>query len=355
MAWDLAALGWDARREAELSALKLEGCLPGRVVERHRGAYRLATARGEWDAQCRRGLGDGGPGFPALGDWVAAEPPRGADRALIRAVLPRRGCFARKKAGEEAAEQVLAANVDVVFVVAALGEDFNPRRLERYLAAVFASGAAPVILLNKTDLVPGFEDELRRSVALAADVPVHPVSAATGAGLDAARARLGPGLTAAFVGSSGAGKSSLINRLLGAEVQKVAEVRRRDEKGRHTTTSGRLIPLPEGGAVVDTAGLRELQLWEAEEGIGAVFEEIEQAAARCRFRDCAHEAEPGCAVRDAVASGAVTAERLESWRKLRRELDRAAVKEDKVLEAQKKRKWKQASRALRRRIDEKRR
>lgn len=351
----LADYGWDAAREEEFAPFAAKGWSAGRVIEKHLRAFTLSTAEGEAEGHCLRNLIDEGLGFPALGDWIAAEPPTSDGKRLIRAILPRRGAFTRKKAGEELAEHVIAANVDFVFIVAALGEEYNPRRLERYLAAAYSFGASPVILLNKTDLRSDWRAELGEASGLATGVPVHAVSAGTGAGLDALASYFGPGRTAAFVGSSGVGKSSLINRLLGREAQKTRAVRSRDDKGVHTTTSGRLILLEGGGVLVDTAGMRELQLWDSAEGLETVFSEVETAAENCKFRDCAHDAEPGCAVRAGVESGAISPDRLASWRKLSRELDYIAAKEDKVLESQKRKKWKEMSRALRRRVQEKRR
>jgi ribosome biogenesis GTPase len=351
----LADFGWDESRRPQLEEPALAGCGPARVIEKHLRAFTLITEDGEREGHCLRGIIDEGMGFPALGDWVAAEPETPDGKRLIRRILPRRGAFTRKRAGDELAEHVIAANVDFVFIVAGLGEEYNPRRLERYLAAAYSFGAAPVILLNKTDLRADWKSELGEASGLAAGVPVHPVSAQSGAGLEALAAYWGPGRTAAFVGSSGVGKSSLINRLLGREAQKTASVRAVDDKGKHTTVSGRLILLPGGGVLVDTAGMRELQLWDSSEGLETVFSEIEAAAEHCKFRDCAHEAEPGCAVRAALEAGKIEAQRLDSWRKLRRELDYMAAKEDKVLESQKKKKWKEMSRALRRRIEDKRR
>lgn len=351
----LEELGWSAEREAALAALGLPGCRPARVIEKHLRAYTLGTSDGVRRAFCRQEFIQRGGGWPALGDWVAAEALSGEDKLLIRAILPRRGSFTRSKAGETLQEQVVAANVDVVFLVCALGEDFSPRRIERYLAAAYSFGARPVVLLNKADLQADADAELAQARALSAGTPVHLVSAETSAGLDALRVYLGPGVTAAFVGSSGVGKSSLVNRLVGAEIMKVAAVRASDEEGRHTTTSGRLVPLPGGGLLVDTAGMREVQLWESEEGIERVFAEIETAAATCKFGDCAHGEEPGCGVRAALESGAITAQRLAAWRKLKRELQHQLAKDDEIAQSKEKRRWKQQSRARRRRLEDEKR
>lgn len=351
----LEGLGWSAEREGEWEALGLPACEPARVVEKHLRAYTLGTVQGARQGFCRQEFVQRGGGWPALGDWVAVEALPGEDKLLIRAILPRRGSFTRSRAGDTLAEQVVAANVDVVFLVCALGEDFSPRRIERYLAAAYSFGARPVIVINKADLRPEASSELAQARALSAETPVHLVSAETSAGLEELRRYLAPGVTAAFVGSSGVGKSSLINRLVGAQVLKVAAVRASDEEGRHTTTSGRLVPLPGGGLLVDTAGMREVQLWESAEGVERVFAEIEAAAAACKFGDCSHAAEPGCRVREALEGGQITAERLASWRKLKRELHHQLVKDDQIAEAKEKRRWKQQSRARRRRDEDKKR
>ncbi|MBI4347989.1 MAG: ribosome small subunit-dependent GTPase A [Elusimicrobia bacterium] len=350
---DLESLGWDARFASSFRELDRGGWVPGRVVEKHRRSYSVLTEAGPCFGLCRRSFLDR-HGPPALGDWVAARRLPGETKAVIEAVLPARNRFARKKAGLETGEQVVAANVDVAFLVAALGLDFNPRRLERYLALACEAGATPVILLNKADLHPEHAVERREAAALLEGVRVHAVSAATGLGLDGLREHLSAGRTAAFLGSSGAGKSSLINRLLGAESQRVAAVRAGDERGRHTTASGRLILLPGGGVLVDTAGMRELGLWEGDSGVEQVFREIEEAAGRCRFRDCAHAVEPGCGVTAALAAGEIAPERLESWRKLGLELAHLAEKQDKRLEAEREKRWKKLIRLGQQRSREKR-
>ncbi len=248
---------------------------------------------------------------PAVGDHVIV------DAGAIREILPRRTKLSRKAAGERAYEQLVAANVDTVYVVCGLDSDYNPRRIERYLVAVRSGGAAPIVLLNKVDLCPDAAGRVAEIAALG--VPVHAISARSGEGLGAIA--IGPEETVCFVGSSGAGKSTLVNRLLGREAQRTREVRAVDDRGRHTTTSRELFPLPGGGFVIDTPGMRELGLWDAEEGLAAAFADVDAAAASCRFRDCRHAGEPGCAVRDAVP-----AERLADWRKLTGEIDALAKK-----------------------------
>ncbi|RPI12305.1 MAG: ribosome small subunit-dependent GTPase A [Acidobacteriales bacterium] len=256
--------------------------------------------------------------LPATGDRVAVRRVD-PELTLIEQVLPRRSKIARRAAGRRGEEQVLAANIDLALIVCGLDGDFNIRRLERYLAIAREGGVDPVIVLNKADAYTGAAaalDEVRRTTRSAR---VLVISARTGLGCEAIDAMLGPGVTAVLLGSSGAGKSTLLNRILGAEVHKTASVRESDARGRHTTTARELIELPCGGALIDTPGLREIQLWVTGESITAVFDDIAELAAQCRFGDCSHTAEPGCAVRDAVDPG-----RLESFHKLRREADRVS-------------------------------
>jgi ribosome biogenesis GTPase len=249
--------------------------------------------------------------------------------------------------GKAAQVQVIAANVDTVFLVSGLDADFNLRRIERALVAVWDTGARPVVVLTKSDLSADVEEKVKAVAALAPDVPVHAISAREGTGLDA----LGPyrrrGSTIALLGSSGVGKSTLVNRLLGWDRQDTGGVREHDSRGRHTTTKRELIVLRDGGVLVDTPGLRELQLWEGESGLEAVFADVTAGTGSCRFRDCRHEEEPGCAVRAAWAAGGVTPERVESYRKLQRELANVAVLRDERSEMERKRQEKVIHRAAR--------
>ena len=257
--------------------------------------------------------------LPVTGDWVQA---RRVDPslALIERVLPRRSKIARRAAGRRDEEQVLAANIDVAFLVAGLDGDANLRRLERYLAIAREGGVQPVVVLNKADVCADVEAALAEAAAVAGPAVILAVSARTGAGCDAIPAMLGPGVTAVLLGSSGAGKSTLLNRFLGGELHATAPVRESDHRGRHTTTHRELIPLPTGGALIDTPGLREVQLWATSESVAAVFDDIAALAAHCRFADCTHNVEPGCAVRDSV-----DAARLNSFHKLQREAERIQV------------------------------
>lgn len=329
-----------------------QGLAPGRVVAQ-RGVNRVSTGEAERFADLSgklrhelKGPGNAA-GFPAVGDWVALRLPAGHGRAMIHAILPRRSKFSRKVAGLRTEEQVVAANVDTVFLVSGLDGDFNPRRIERYLAAAWDCGAEPVVVLNKLDCCDRPDECLLEAEAVAMGVPVHRVSALTGQGVDELWAYLAPGRTVALLGSSGVGKSTLINRLLGREAQRVGEVREGDDRGRHTTTHRELLVAPSGGLLIDTPGLREVQLWEGDQGIESVFGDVEELASTCRFADCKHQGEPGCAVEKAVASGSLTPERLESYRKLQRELAHIQIRQDELARIQEKKKWKSIHKAMR--------
>ena len=317
----LANLGWNGFFEQAFAALGTEGLSLARVVREERERYLVCGELGEMVAEVPgrfRYEATDESRFPAVGDWVAVKP-LSSDQALITAVLPRRSAISRKVAGDKTSEQVLAANVDTVLLVAGLDQEFNPRRIERYVAAMRQSGAAPVIVLNKTDLCPDFAARVAELRAVAAGIPVHPVSALGQAGLDALHQYLRVGETIALVGSSGVGKSTIVNRLLVAERQTTGAVSESVGKGRHVTTRRELIPIPAGGLLIDTPGMRELQLWGDEADVDRAFEDIEELSRACRFRDCRHEAEPGCAVRAALETGDLAPERFENFRKLQRE------------------------------------
>ncbi|MBI2496719.1 MAG: ribosome small subunit-dependent GTPase A, partial [Opitutae bacterium] len=296
----LAELGWNDHFAAAFAPHAAEGCVPGRVTLELKGYYEVTGESGTRLGECSgkfahdaRSPAD----YPAIGDWVAVIPLPGDDtRAIIHAVLPRRTKFSRKTAGDRTDEQVVAANVDTVFLVTSLDGNYRLHRTERYLAAAWASGAEPVILLNKADLNDDTGAILTELAVAGRGVPVHVVSAQTRRGLKALAAFLQPGRTIAFLGSSGVGKSTLINRLMGERRQDTQEVREADGKGRHTTTQRELIIAPAGFIVIDTPGMREFQPWEAAASIDAVFADVTAVTARCKFRDCSHTVEPGCAV-----------------------------------------------------------
>ncbi len=367
-----AELGWGPDFHESFAPLAEQGLRPGRVAVQHRGAYGVysgpvgvtvtgtvtVTVTGPWPLELVSAEVSGrlrheavsALDLPAVGDWVALRVEPGAERAIIEAVLPRRTVFVRKAASNQhrgAVEQVVAANVDIVFVVSSLVDDLNARRLERYLVLAWESGARPVIVLTKADLCNDIAAALAEIETVALGVPVHVVSNLTGKGLDELRPYFADNGTVAALGSSGVGKSSLINRLAGSELQEVKEVRS-DGRGRHTTTRRELIRAPGGGLFLDTPGMRELQLWEAEGGIEDAFEDVGALTGRCRFSDCAHRTEPGCAVLAAIQSGALDPERLESYRTLQRELERLELRLDARAQAERRKERRRFARSLRR-------
>lgn len=315
--------GWDDDWAAAFAALPGRGLVPARVVDERRGMFGVVAADGEHGARvpgAMRHRSAARADLPAVGDWIAIEAVAGERATTVRHVLPRRSKLSRKAAGEAMLEQVIAANLDAVFVTTALNQDFNPRRLERFLTVCRESGAATVILLNKLDACPEPEPYLLAARAVASGAPVLTLSAKAGVGLDALSEWIKPGRTVGFVGSSGVGKSTIINRLLGEERIRTFATRASDEHGRHTTTNRELFLLPGGGVLLDTPGMREMQFWEAGRGLAEAFDEIETLSPKCRFTNCGHASEPGCAVLAAVKEGTIAPERLDSWRKLHREL-----------------------------------
>jgi ribosome biogenesis GTPase / thiamine phosphate phosphatase len=352
----LRDLGWD-ERFATLLASEAPGLVPGRILSEERGQYLVASAAGEGPASPSGRLRhdtelDPTATWPAVGDWVALEPI--PDRAttdgitehrLIQRVIPRRTAVVRRAPGDRRLpSQVLAANVDTVFVVSSMNADFNVRRLERYMTVAWESGAWPVVLLSKADLATDPQSFVAEAAAAAPGVEIIPVSAVTGEGLGELRAHLGPGRTVVFTGSSGVGKSSIVNALAGAPLLATAAIREDDARGRHTTTRRQLLRL--GGALlIDTPGLRELGVMDGD-GVSAAFEDVERAAATCRFSDCSHRSEPGCAVRAAIADGSLDGGRLDAWRKLEREAERAAIATDALGRRAERKKWSAIQRSV---------
>ena len=324
--------GWDADWENVLTSVAREGFIPGRVTAQHRGRYDVQTQSGVLTVAARLGARDDATalaGPPAVGDWVALTSAGESEHAkIIVAVLPRRSKFSRQAAGTRTEEQVLAANVDVVWIVHGLDLEVRATRIERYLTVAWESGASPVIVLTKSDLDADVTAVVETVERIAWGVPVHTVSVVTGAGVVELQQDLRQGQTVALLGPSGAGKSTLVNYLAGEERQRTGEVRGKDKKGRHTTTHRELIRLASGPLLLDTPGMRELQIWEADEGLALAFPEIDDLAEQCRYRDCSHTSEPGCAVVEAVREGAIPEARLDSYLKLRREAAYQARKRD---------------------------
>jgi len=353
--------GWTPAFQEALSAARAASSsnslsadlAPGRVILHQRELLALATATGETEAVVAGRLlhrAAGPADLPTAGDWVAYRP--GPPPVRIEAVLPRRSRLTRKAAGRRTDEQVVAANVDVALIVMGLDGDYNPRRLERFLVLAWDSGATPVVVLHKADLLSPEEAQARRTEieSQALGVPVHLVSSTEGHGLEALTPHLhgpdGP-RTAALLGSSGVGKSTLINRLAGQELLATSAVREGDDRGRHTTTHRQLVRLPGGGLLIDNPGVREVGLWTDAEGLAGTFGDLERLGRRCRFRDCTHQEEPGCAVRAAVESGELPAARLESYHHLQRELHYLEVRRDESARAVERKKWRVIHKAAR--------
>jgi ribosome biogenesis GTPase len=338
---ELLDLGFGPFFERQLQTSTTAEAILARIVAEHRGAYEVWAEGGAGPARLagRLRLEPEEAGLPGVGDWVVLnDTPAPGRAAVIDRVLARRTVFTRGAAGRRAVTQVVAANVDVVFAVCGLDADFNLRRIERYVARIWASGAEPAVILNKSDVCEHADARLAEVASRVAGVPIHLTSAVRSEGVGAIRERVGRGVTVAFVGSSGAGKSTLINALLGEERMPTGAVRAHDGRGRHVTTRRQLVLLPGGGLVLDTPGMRELQLVD-DEGLDALFGDIGVLAARCRFRDCRHDTEPGCAVRAAVESGELAADRLEHYRQLEREAEAFERRHDEMARRQYEREW----------------
>lgn len=347
---DLTSLGWNDFFAAQFAEFKDKNYFPGRISRENRNNYGLLTAEGAFLGELagrfvhnatERGM------YPAVGDWVALQPQKGNNRAIIHAVLDRSSQFSRKavKAGGNpdgkgrTEEQILAANIDSIFLISGLDQDFNLRRIERYTTIAWDSGASPVIVLNKADICDDTADKMAAVEAIAIGVPIFAISAKTGSGTEQLQSFLGTGKTVAFLGSSGVGKSTLINALAGEERMKTTDVRDYDNRGRHTTTHRELHVLESGGIVIDTPGLRVLKAWDNDEGIERTFSDIEKLSTRCRFTDCRHNNEPGCAIRQALDNGELDPRRYESYLKLLKELVHLKQRKDVKRMRQETREW----------------
>jgi len=347
----LESLGWDANWEKQFGRFTEEGLEPARVTCEHRESYDVAGKSGELRAELSGRFRYAHPlhtEWPAVGDWVAMTPRPEEGAATIQAVLPRRSQFSRKAAGARTEEQVVAANVDIVFLVTGLDGDFKLRRIERYLTVAWDSGARPAVVLNKADLCADVAACVSEVESIAFGTPAIAVSAVTGQGLEELRALLPPGTTGAFLGSSGVGKSSLVNALAGKARQTTQTVRADDSRGRHTTTTRELIALPDGGVIIDTPGMRELQIWAGEDGLGTTFSDVEVLASQCRFGDCTHAGEPGCAVRAALEDGTLDPGRFSSYSKLQREIQYQALRQEQSARVIEKSRWKKIAKEIRR-------
>jgi ribosome biogenesis GTPase len=352
----LEDLGWSPRFAEAFAPHREAGLEPARVSLEHTHIYRVLTPDGERLARVSGRLRHAAArraDFPAVGDWVAIEPAAPGHEARIRVVLPRVTQFSRRAAGDRTEQQVVAANIDVVFLVSGLDHDFNPRRIERYLVTAWESGAAPVIVLNKADLVPDPGRFATEVAGIAPGVPVLTMSAKKPESLDGVRAQLTRGRTAALLGMSGVGKSSIANALIGEAVLRTHDVRVSDSRGRHTTTGRQLLLLPGGGVLIDTPGMRELQLWDSTEPAATTFSDIATLAEHCRFRDCRHASEPGCAVVAAAETGTLAPARLESYRKLQDEQAFLATQQDERARLEQKRAGRIGAKALRKRLKDK--
>jgi ribosome biogenesis GTPase len=350
--------GWSQGLQDDFQPHADQGLSPARVTVQRRGAYTLITPQGEMTSHLSgRFAHEAKEGeYPVTGDWVAVSVAPDKAAATIHAVLPRRNAFTRKAAGPgRPVAQVVAANIEVAFLVTSLNAERNARRIERYLATALESGAAPVVVLTKADLCADRAPALAEIEPLTQGVPVHVVSAISGEGIEGLRACFTPGQTAVLLGSSGVGKSSLVNALAGTERMATGGIREDDARGRHTTTHRELVLLPDGRLVLDTPGMRELGLWDAEAGVAEAFDDIEALAKTCRFSDCRHEAEPGCAVRGALEDGRLDGDRWRNWIKLQRELAHLNRREDPVARAATRKVWiqrqKQGRAAAKRRGD----
>ena len=350
---NLEDLGWDSHFNTQFENFENKDALvPSRITQEHKGSYVIINDAGEYPAEISgrmrytaRGYSD----FPAVGDWVLAKLFSEEKKGIIHVILERKTMFSRKAvlsgglpdSQGKTEEQVIAANINTVFLVNSMDSNFSLRRIERYMTGVYDSGMNPVIILNKSDIADDVEDYVNQAGSIAFGTPVIPVSGLTGAGINNLRKFIRRGETIVFLGSSGVGKSTIINSLTGTDRQKVNTVRETDHKGRHTTTARELIILSDGGLLIDTPGMREFQPWKGEKDTGNSFENIESFALKCRFKDCSHESEPGCAVKEAINEGQLDPGRYKNYIQMKKEAGYLERRVDKKAEIAEKKKWKE--------------
>ncbi len=346
----LQSLGWSDFFASSFEPYRQQGFTVGRVAIEYRNTYILYSEQGELCAEVSGKLRHQArerQDFPAVGDWVVIRTLKSSEKAIIHEILPRKSKFSRKTVGAKTEEQIVATNVDTVFLVSGLDGDFNPRRIERYLILAWDSGAHPVIVLNKADLCDNLENCLALVEAVALGVPIIALSATNNQGLDALTPYLKLGQTVALLGSSGVGKSTITNQLMGEVVQAVQSVRQSDDRGKHTTTYRELILLPHGGLIMDTPGMREIQIWAGDESLQETFADIENLAQQCRFRDCQHSHEPGCMVQQALSEGRLDYSRFLNYQKLQREMNYLTRKQDQREYLAEKERWKKITKSMR--------
>lgn len=329
----LTDLGWNQEWENKFESFKEKGYGVGRVITENMHIYKVATEHGELQAEVSgriRGKAKGRLGrrdeFPAVGDWVILREYLDENKAIVHGILPRVSQFTRKAAGTGTHMQIVAANLDYVFILTSLNNEFNLRRIERYLTLAWESGANPVIVLTKADLCSDVQAKVSEVESIAFGVPIHAVSSINEEGLESIHPYLKKGITIGLLGSSGVGKSTLINRLLGKDILRTNEVREGDDRGKHTTTHRELVVMPEGGLIIDTPGMRELQVWEVDDGLNQLFEDIIDLSEQCKFNDCLHRKEPGCAVKQAIKNGELDQERLDNYNKMEKEAAELSLK-----------------------------
>ena len=340
---NLFKFGYNSFFESHFREYSGDGYVPGRVAVQNKSNYVVYSEHGELTAEISGKFmfdADAKEDYPAVGDWVVMRPLLDEQKGIIDAVLPRRTAFSRKEAGGKTEKQVLASNIDIVFIMTSLNHDFNLRRVERYLVLANESEINPVIVLSKSDLCEDVQDKVNEVKGVAKSVSVHAISSVMHEGIDLLKPYFTEGSTIAVLGSSGVGKSTFINVLLGSDELKTTEVSAYKDKGHHATTRRELILIPGGGLIIDTPGMRELQLWEGEGGLENLFDDIEELASQCKFSDCMHKSEPGCAIRRAIKKGDLDEDRYKSYLKMAREIKYFEFRKDHLASIQEKKKWK---------------